>query len=131
MKQCIFAMVTISSFIMASSCRKNKDDSPSLKGKWNLVSIISREVENGAEVSNDTYNGVPGEIFDFQKNNTLIANFNGRIDIEVYKILENNKVIIGEDTAEIQSLTSSSVRLYKKRIEDVNTFSEFTINLKR
>lgn len=131
MKNLILALAMIAGLIFASSCKKDKDNGLSLKGKWNVVSIQDRYVENGTETDNDTYTGVAGDYVDFRNDNKVYSHFDGDDDVADYEILENNKVIIDEDTFEIQSLTSASARLYQKWIEDANTFEEFTINLKR
>ncbi len=131
MKNLILALAMITGLIFASSCKKNKDNGLSLKGKWNIVSTQFRHVENGTETDNYTYTGVAGDYVDFRNDNKVYSHVDGDDGVAHYEILENNKVIIDEDTLEIQSLTSASVRLYQKRIEDANTFKEIAVKLKR
>lgn len=133
MKKLILSIAIITSLIIAASCKKDKDKNNSslLINKWELVNTSYREVENGVEVYTDNYTGVAGDYVDFRSDNKVYSHSDGFDDVANFKILNNNKVVIDEDTLEIQSLSSASVRLYRKWFEDVNSFEEITVNLKR
>ncbi len=130
MKTLLFGLAIISSFIITSSCKKNKNDEITLKGKWNVVSIIYHEVYLG-ENYDDNYIGKSGDYVDFKSGNVLHVHIDGDDDTDTYEILTNDRLVIGEDTLQIQSLTSSTVRLYQKVIVNATDYSENTINLKR
>ncbi len=130
MKKILFILALITSIITSPSCKKNKNDEITLKGKWNVVSIKYHEVYLG-ENYDDNYTGVAGDYIDFRSGNICRVHIDGDDDTYTYEILNNDRLVIEEDTLQIQSLTSSTVLLYQKVIVNGTDYSENTINLKR
>lgn len=132
MRKLILFIAIITSLIIAA-CEKNKDknSTPSLEGKWELVNTIYLEVENGVEVSDYNYTGIAGDYIDFRSDHKVYSHVDGFDDVSGYTLLNNNKVDIEGDTLEIRSLTKASVTLYEKSYTNLNSYEENTVNLKR
>jgi len=132
MKKIILASVFATLFVTA--CDKSRPappPAPSLIGKWGVVNILEKEVDNGAVVYNDNYTGQTSDYMEFKNDNTLSLFIDGFGIIINYKILPGNKVEISGDTLTIQSLTANSATLYLKDDYGPNSFDETTYSLKR
>ena len=132
MKKIILSAVFGTLFLTA--CDKNGPEpppAPSLIGKWGVVNILEKEVDNGAVVYNDNYTGQASDYMEFKSDNTLSFSIDGFSLIINYKLLPNNKVEISGDTLTIQSLTANGAILYQKDDTGSNSFEETTYNLKR
>ena len=132
MKKIILSAVFATLFVTA--CHKDKPEpppAPSLIGKWGVVNILDKEIDNGAVVYNDNYTGQTSDYMEFKNDNTLSLFIDGFGIIINYKILPGNKVEISGDTLTIQSLTANSATLYQKDDYGSNNFDETTYNLKR
>ena len=130
MQKIILSAVFATLFITA--CHKDPPaPAPSLIGKWGVVNILVKEIDNGAIVYNDNYTGQASDYMEFKNDNTLSLFIDGSGFIINYKLLPNNKVEISGDTLTIQSLTANSATLYQKDDNGSNSFDETTYNLKR
>jgi len=132
MKKIILASVFATLFVTA--CDKSRPappPAPSLIGKWGVVNILEKEVDNGTVVYDDNYTGQASDYMEFKSDNTLSFNLDGFGLIINYKLLPGNKVEISGDTLTIQNLTANSATLYQKDDNGTNSFEETTYNLKR
>ena len=130
MKKIILSAVFATLFITA--CHKDPPaPAPSLIGKWGVVNILDKEVDNGTVVYDDNYTGQASDYMEFKNDNTLSLFIDGSGFIINYKLLPNNKVEISGDILTIQSLTANSATLYQKDDNGSNSFDETTYNLKR
>jgi len=132
MKKIILASVFATLFVTA--CTKDKPvqpPAPSLIGKWGVVNILEKEIDNGTVIYNDNYTGQTSDYMEFKSDNTLSLYIDGLNVIINYKLLPGNKVEISGDTLTIQSLTANSATLYQKDDYGSNNFDETTYNLKR
>ena len=132
MKKIILSAVFGTLFLTA--CDKNGPEpppAPSLIGKWGVVNILDKEVDNGTIVYNDNYTGQTSDYMEFKSDNTLSFSIDGFNLIINYKLLPGNKVEISGDTLTIQSLSANSATLYQKDDTGSNSFEETTYNLKR
>lgn len=132
MKKIILASVFATLFVTA--CDRDKPEqpsTPSLIGKWGVVNILEKEVDNGAIVYNDNYTGQSSDYMEFKSDNTLSIYIDGFSLIINYKLLPDNKVEISGDILTIQSLTANSATLYQKYDNGPNSFDETTYSLKR
>ena len=132
MKKIILSAVFGTLFLTA--CDKNGPEpppAPSLIGKWGVVNILEKEVDNGTVVYDDNYTGQASDYMEFKSDNTLSFNLDGFGLIINYKLLPGNKVEISGDTLTIQNLTANSATLYQKDDNGTNSFEETTYNLKR
>ena len=120
--------------MFVTACHKDKPvqpPAPSLIGKWGVVNIHEKEIDNGAIVYDDIYTGQAADYMEFKSDNTLSFSIDGIGLILNYKLLAGNKVEISGDTLTIQNLTASSATLYQKYNNGSNSFDETTYNLKR
>lgn len=131
MKKIILASVFATLFVTACNKQETPAPAPSLIGKWGVVNIVDKEVDNGAIVYNDNYTGQSSDYMEFKNDNTLGLFIDGFGLIVNYKLLPNNKVEISGDTLTIQSLTANSAILYQKDDNGPNSYEETTYNLKR
>ena len=131
MKKILLASAFATLLITACSKPETQAPAPSLIGKWGVVNILVKEIDNGAIVYNDNYTGQASDYMEFKNDNTLSLFIDGSGFIINYKLLPNNKVEISGDTLTIQSLTANSAALYQKDDNGANSFDETTYNLKR
>ncbi len=128
-------IILYASLLTASvfACKKNidKPSSPSLIGKWGLVNENIIDVQNGIGIDTINYAGTPADYLDFRSDNKVYSLVAGIPDTSAYHVLNNNKVQIDIDTFDIQSLTSSSAKLFGKIYDDDSTYTDLTFNLKR
>ena len=131
MKKIILASVFATLLVTACNKQETPAPAPSLIGKWGVVNILDKEVDNGTIVYNDNYTGQSSDYMEFKNDNTLGLFVDGFGLIVNYKLLPNNKVEISGDTLTIQSLTANSAILYQKDDNGPNSYEETTYNLKR
>ena len=132
MKKIILASVFATLFVTA--CDRDKPvqpPTPSLIGKWGVVSVHEKEIYNGAVVYDDTYTGQSSDYMEFKNDNTVSFMIDGFGLILNYKLLPGNKLEISGDTLTIQSLTANSATIYEKYDNGPNSFDETTYTLKR
>jgi len=114
--------------ILLVACKKDKEEI-SLKGKWNLENVITKEYQSGVLINTNTEPG-DGYKYDFQNNgNLLISGFLTGTTVP-YTIISNSKVEIDGDIFEIRNLTGSNVTLFI-RVDYTNEYQEMFLNLKR
>jgi len=132
MKKIILSAVFGTLFLTA--CDKNGPEpppAPSLIGKWGVVNILEKEIDNGTVVYNDNYTGQTSDYMEFKSDNTVSFFIDGFGLILNYKLLPGNKLEISGDTLTIQSLTANSATIYEKYDNGPNSFDETTYTLKR
>jgi hypothetical protein len=96
--------------ILLAACKKDKQEI-SLKGKWNLETVITKEYRNGVFIDTNTEPG-DGYKYDFQNNgNLLISGFLTGTTVS-YTIMPNSTVQIDGDIFEIRNLTRSQATLF-------------------
>ena len=131
MKKIILASVI--AILLMTACDKTEIQAPapSLIGKWGVVNILEKEVDNGTVVYDDNYAGQASDYMEFKNDNTLSLFIDGFGVIINYKLLPGNKVEISGDTLTIQSLTANNATLYQKDDYGPNNYDETTYSLKR
>ncbi len=126
MKKTLALSLIVMTLLIA--CKKDKEEI-TLKGKWNVENIITKEYQNGILVNTNTEPG-GGYKYDFQNDgNLLISGFLTGTTVP-YKIMSNSKVEIDGDIFEIRNLTNSEVTLFI-RTDYGNDYEEMFLNLKR
>lgn len=113
--------------LLSIACNKDEGE-VTLKGKWFVENMITKEYENG--VLRGTYTDPGnGAKYDFQDNGILLI-MNPFGSDHPYSILPGSKVVIDGDQFEIRDLSRTHVTLYIR--EDYgNDYQELFINLKR
>ena len=121
-------LLSLIAIIFLVGCKKEKEIS--LKGKWNLDTIITKEYQNGALINTNTEQG-DGYKYDFQDNgNLLITAFLVGTSFP-YTIMADSKVKIDNDVYEIRNLTASGATLFIHQDFGSSDYEELFLNLKR
>ena len=121
--------LSLISMILLIACRKDKDE-VSLKGKWTLESVITKQYRNGSLVNTNTEPG-NGYKYDFQDNGNLVITGFLAGSTASYSILTNSKVKIDGDVFEIRNLAASNVTLFIRVDYTPDQYDELYVNLKR
>jgi len=131
MKKIIISAVFATLFVTACNKPEPVATTPSLIGKWGVVTVHEKEVDNGAIAYDDIYSGQASDYMEFKSDNTLSLSIDGFNAIINYKLLPDNKVEISGDILTIQSLTANTATLYLKDDYGANSFDETTYSLRR
>lgn len=126
-------LLTLSLFAMFvfAACKKDKIESPSLKGKWAIENNVYKEYLGGALSSTYTDPGA-GATMDFQNDGHLVITYaDNHTDMLSYTVQPNSKVDIDGDTFEIRNLTASNVTLFLRQDYGMGDYEEVYMNLKR
>jgi hypothetical protein len=114
--------------ILAVACKKNKGEI-TLKGKWNVENVVTKEYQSGVLMNTNTEPG-DGYKYDFQNDGTLLITGFLAGTTAPYTIMSDSKVEIDGDIFEIRNLTTSNVTLFIRE-DFANEYQEIFINLKR
>jgi hypothetical protein len=120
-------MYSLIVMILMAGCKKQSPEI-TLKGKWNLENVITKEYNNGVLTNTNTQPG-GGTTYDFQANGNLVIKTFFGAD-HPYTIISDSKVKIDGDIFDIRNLTSSQVTLFI-RTDYTNQYNEQYINLKK
>ena len=121
--------ISLMGMFLFTACKKDPVVEPSLTGKWNVETVVTKGYENSALISTDTEPG-NGFKYDFQTNgNLLISSFLNATTFP-YSIMAN-KVQIDGDIFEIRDLTASQVTLFFRQDYAPGEYDDLFINLKR
>jgi hypothetical protein len=124
-------LLTLASMAIFIACKKDKEEAPSLKGKWTINNIVLKEYLNGTLSNTDTEPG-DGTTLDFQDNGHVVVTHPGNvIESLTYSIQPDSKVIIDGDLMEIRDLTSLSVILFMRQDYGGGDYDDVYLNLKR
>jgi hypothetical protein len=106
-------------------------------GKWHVVSYAQNGKRDGIGFS-ENYRGTTDDYYDFSTNLILYVSFRGTFDIFVYTIENNCRLIIDSrdlvetiDRFDIQSVTGSSMVLYKKNTTNAANYTETVITFEK
>jgi len=108
MKKTLALSLIVMSLLIA--CKKDKEEI-TLKGKWNVENIITKEYQSGILVNTNTEPG-GGYKYDFQDNGELLISAFLTASTAPYTIMSNSTVNIDGDIFEIRDLTGSGVTLF-------------------
>ncbi len=122
-------ILSLIAMILFISCKKEKEEI-SLKGKWNVESVVTKEYRNGTLMNTNTEPG-NGYKYDFQDNGNLVITGFLAGSTVAYTILPNSKVEIDGDVFEIRNLAGSSATLFIRQDYTPSEYDELFINLKR
>ena len=119
------------------ACKKESITQPKttqekMLGKWNLVSTVTNDFYNGSPHLT-TYTWLPSDYIDFRANGKAYGYNNGSYDTTTYGIIDDSKMWI-EDAAymyDIQTLSETDLKLYRKEIFSSTEYTEATATAKR
>lgn len=124
-----FAFICFAAIISLVACKK-EEQTISLKGKWNVESIVTKEYYNNALSNTNTEPG-GGYKYDFRDNGDLVITGGIFSASHPYTILSDTKVNIDGDVFEIRNLTKSNVTLFIHIDYSPGEYDDLFINLNR
>ena len=128
MKRVLF--LSILAITLFASCKKDsEDEETSIKGKWTVQNIITKEYVNNVLTTTDDEPG-EGTTLDFQENGDVIITNPSGTKTFPYTLTGSNISFEG-DTHQIRDLSKTAVTLYLKEDFGGGYYYEFFINLKR
>ena len=116
--------------VLFTACKKDPAVEPSLTGKWNVETIVTKEYQNAVLINTNTEPGA-GFKYDFQTSGSLLISSFLNGSTHPYSILANSKVEIDGDIFEIRNLTASQVTLFFRQDYAPGEYDDLFINLKR
>ena len=126
----LLAISLMGMFLFTACDKDNPVAEPSLTGKWNVETIVTKEYENAVLINTNTEPG-DGYKYDFQTNGNLLISSFLNSSTHPYSILPNSKVEIDGDIFEIRNLTASQVTLFFRQDYAPGEYDDLFINLKR
>lgn len=127
-KLSILSLVILFLFV---ACKKDKNESPSLKGKWIVENNVYKEYIGGS-LSNTYTDPGGGATMDFPNSGNMVITYpDNHTDAVSYSIQPNSKVKIDGDSFEVRNLTASNVTLFLRQDYSLGDYDEIYINLKR
>lgn len=102
-----------------------------LAGKWSVIEIISKRVENNKTVLTKKYIGNPDDYMTFGNHNKVYFLINNVTDIAHYTLMKENKILYNGDTSMIKKLTPQICVLAFRNEDSKNTYNEKVIILKK
>ena len=121
--------ISLIGMVLFTACTKNPAVEPSLTGKWNVETVVTKEYQNAVLINTNTEPG-DGYKYDFQTNGSLVISGFITATTFPYSIMAN-KVQIDGDIFEIRNLTASQVTLFIRQDYAPGEYDELFINLKR
>jgi hypothetical protein len=136
-KTTLAALLFIAAILPWISCKKestasNNPSQDKIIGKWRLQSTVANDFYAGTPHIT-TYTGTAADNADFRTDGKVYAFINGNYDTSAYAKISNTKMWIGNtsDTFDIQTLTDTDFKLYRKETYNAGEYYETTITLKK
>jgi len=126
----LLAISLMGMFLLTACDKKNPAVEPSLTGKWNVETVVTKEYENAVLINTNTEPG-NGYKYDFQTTGSLVISSLITATTMPYSIIANSKVQIDGDIFEVRNLTASEVTLFIRQDYAPGEYDELFINLKR
>ena len=131
----LFLTAAIMSWV---SCKKestapiSKSTQDKIAGKWKLQSSIANDFYAGTSHIT-TYTGTAADYVDFRNDGKVYSFVSASYDTSAYGIISNTKMWIdnSSDTFDIQILTDTNLKLYRKEIYNPTDYYETTISFTR
>jgi copper(I)-binding protein len=121
-------LLSLMAMILFTACKKEREIS--LKGKWNVETIITKEYQGGTLTNTNTEPG-NGYKYDFQDDGNLLITAFLVGTSAPYIIMADSKVEIDSDIFEIRDLTALSVTLFIRQDFGSGDYHDMFVNLKR
>lgn len=118
------------------ACKKESTTPPStqdrIAGKWQMESSAWDHFYSGvSHIVN--YTGTAADYVDFRSDGKVYSFVGGSYDTVAYAIISDTKMWFdaSSEIYDIQTLTGSSFKVYRKEIVNAGEYNESTINMKR
>lgn len=125
----ILAFLTVS----FTACKKEKNQTTSEKivGTWQMNKLVYNAHTNGADNIISTTAFTANDKYEFRKDGTVYASYQGQSDSSTYTITADNKLTItDDDTYDIKTLDGHTLVIYSKSVSG-SDYVETTVTFKR
>lgn len=127
-------IVLLAGAALFTACKKTdttkQTTAQKVVGKWALVSSVSTENWQGtSNTSTTTYTAA--DYADFRTDGKVYSHSEGSFDTATYKVISDLLIAVETDTAQIQTLTSNSMVIYRKQILNSNSYTEDKTTFKK
>ncbi len=136
-KTTLAALLFTAAILPWVSCKKesassNNPAQDKIIGKWKLLSTVTNDFYAGTPHIT-TYTGTAADYADFRTDGKIYAFINGNYDTSAYAKISNTKmwIVTTSDTFDIQTLTDTDLKLYRKETYNPGEYYETTITLKK
>ena len=126
----LLAISLMGMFVFTACHKKDPVAEPSLTGKWNVGTVVTKEYQNAVLMNTSTEQG-NGYKYDFQTSGSLVISNVITATTLPYSIMPNSKVQIDGEIFEIRNLTASQVTLYFRQDYAPGEYDDLFINLNR
>ncbi len=109
----------------ASSCKKEKTTKEKITGTWSIDKMAYKYTSDGEVIDEGTEQNAAGDKITFNDDGTYVVIIDGDQDNGNYTLVGDDKIRIDDETLDIQELTSNSMILYGKDVEDVDVYESW------
>ncbi len=104
------------------ACNKDDDNKPTtpakIQAKWKVASIVIK-----AGDGDSTYTGTAADYADFRTDGKVYTSYAGAKDTALYTVVNDTKMVIDGDTADIKQLSDSQFVFTSSDIVAANTLT--------
>ena len=137
-KTTLVALLLTAAILPWVSCKKGEPaiDSRSIlekiSGKWKLQSSVFNDFYSGTSHIT-TYTGTAADYVDFRNDYKVYSFVNNNYDTSAFNFISPTKMYIDSlsNAFDIQTLTETNLKLYRKEIFTAGDYSESTVNFTR
>ncbi|MBO9672003.1 MAG: hypothetical protein J7577_01055 [Sphingobacteriaceae bacterium] len=129
-------LTSIVLFIAINGCKKEKVEDPpkttaqKIQGKWNITSIIEKEVSTNGTFTNN-HSGTSGEYVEFKTDGKVYTKRDGQsLESLTYTVNSDTQITIDGDVHDIKTLTENSFVIYHKSTFQ-SGYNEITVTLSK
>lgn len=121
----LFTGLALMLVVGMSSCSKEKTTKNKITGTWDLDKTMYKYTSDGEVIDQGTEQAQAGDQVTFNEDGTYEVNIDGSKENGTYTIEGDDKIIIDDETLEIQELTNSALILYGKDVEDADVYESW------
>lgn len=110
-------------------CKKDKTTESKIAHKWFVKKMEIKTIQEGHN-STINYPVTDGDYYTFKSDNTFIRSVDGTVISGIYTVINDERLVINADTADILKLTKDEFNL-KVRSIGLNVITETEWNLEK
>ncbi len=135
-KKTLAVLFLTAAIMQIVSCKKdNIPNNPlpdKILGKWKLVSTVANDFYSGTSHIT-TYTWTSADYADFRTDGKLYSFVNNDYDTAAYAKISDTKmwIDINTDTCDIQTLTDTDLKFYRKKVYSATEYDEATVTMKK
>ena len=137
-KTTLAALFLTAAIMHCVSCKKEsstptpKSAQEKLSGKWKLQSSVFNDFYSGTSHTS-TYTGTAADYADFRNDGKVYSFVNNNYDTSAFGLISATKMYIDtfSNAFDIQTLTETNLKIYRKEIFTAGDYSESTVNFTR